>query len=103
LVIFNSLVIVDDLYIVGIAISPSEANSPLVVNANAVLAHPLASKSLEPIAGWHSQVLGSRRCIQHSELPERHILHIPPEPADGLAAEQALGIPVPKALDHAIA
>jgi hypothetical protein len=39
---FNLLMVVDDLYIVGVTISPDEADAPLVVDADAVLSGPIA-------------------------------------------------------------
>ena len=34
--------VVDDLYIVGVTISPDEADAPLVIDADAVLSGPIA-------------------------------------------------------------
>jgi hypothetical protein len=39
---FNLLMVVDDLYIVGVAISPDEADAPLVVDADAILSGSIA-------------------------------------------------------------
>lgn len=38
--------IVHDLDLVGISVSPDEADPPLVINANAMLTSPLALESL---------------------------------------------------------
>ena len=48
--------IVYDLNVVGIAISPSEANTPLVVDSNAILAGPIAPEFLQAIGWWHAKI-----------------------------------------------
>jgi hypothetical protein len=49
--------VVDDLDIVGVAITPAEADAPLVVNSDAVLPFALPGELLQPITGWCPQVL----------------------------------------------
>jgi hypothetical protein len=41
--------VVDDFYVVGIAIAPHEAHSELLVDPNGVLTIPITSKRLEVI------------------------------------------------------
>jgi hypothetical protein len=43
--------VVDDFDVVGIAITPNEADSELLVDPNGVLTLPITSKSLEVISG----------------------------------------------------
>jgi len=50
------LVIVNDLDIVGVAILPAEANTPLVVDTNTVLATAPTLKLLQSIARRYSQI-----------------------------------------------
>lgn len=50
------LVIVDDLDGMGVSTAPHEAQSPSLVDANAVLSLPLAGKGLQPISRRRSQV-----------------------------------------------
>jgi hypothetical protein len=67
-----SLMIVDDLDLIRRAFAPSKANSPLVVDPDAVLALPVAAQSFEPIS-WHgSQILQHFGVIQHAQLSPRH-------------------------------
>src|SRR5262245_12295585 len=49
-------VVVDDLHILG-TIVPAKTDSPLVIDADAVLAHPVAPEGLEPISRRTSQIL----------------------------------------------
>jgi len=43
-------VIVDNLDVVGVAVSPAETDAPLVVNPDAVLTRTIPAQLLEPIA-----------------------------------------------------
>jgi hypothetical protein len=44
-------VIVDDFHIVGAVVVPNKTDSPLVVDADAVLSQPIARERFESIAG----------------------------------------------------
>jgi hypothetical protein len=59
-------VIVGDLYVLGtVAIgSPFETDAPLVVDANAVLAFPIALESLQRVARQRSEVEQAHGCFQ---------------------------------------
>jgi hypothetical protein len=62
-------VVVDDLYPCGLCVDPFEADSVLVVDADAVLAGPVAGKALESIAGGNSQFLQALDRIQLIQFP----------------------------------
>src|SRR5262249_1785526 len=47
-----SSMIVDDLDIVGVAVTPAEADAPLVVDSDAVLPFAIPGEPLQPITGW---------------------------------------------------
>src|SRR5918996_4697594 len=51
------LVIVDDLDVVGIATMPSKADSPLIVDPDAVLSEPITSQPLKPVARRHAKIV----------------------------------------------
>jgi hypothetical protein len=57
-------VVVGDLYIEGVAPLPSEADSPLVVDPNAVLSCPVSLQALQPVAWGHSEVLYAFRRVE---------------------------------------
>ena len=50
---FSSLVVVDEDDVSGAAGTPGEADAPLVVDADAVLASAVAAKFLQPVARGH--------------------------------------------------
>jgi len=50
-------VVVDDFHVVGVAVAPAKADSPLLGYPDAVLPVSITAKSFEVIVGWHSKVL----------------------------------------------
>jgi hypothetical protein len=56
LAIADLLVVISYLDLVGVASIPSEAHSPLIVDANAVLAVPATPQLLKPVSRWDSQI-----------------------------------------------
>jgi len=64
-------VIVDDLDVVCVSVSPPKADAPLIVDADAVLPLSVAAQCLEPIAGRGGQILDDASAVQIQELPTR--------------------------------
>jgi hypothetical protein len=50
----HSSVIVDDFNVPRLTVSPNEANPPLIIDPNAVLALAIPMQNLEAIARWHT-------------------------------------------------
>ena len=79
--------VIRDLDVIGIAVSPLEADAPLVVHSETVLPCPLTFEFLEAIRGWNAsriQLCGggdqcqfARRLIQPSAQPQRTRVHTP--------------------------
>jgi hypothetical protein len=61
-------VVVDELDIIRTSFMPGEAESPLGVDPNAVLATSIASQSLEPVTRWDAQVFDIGCCVQKLQL-----------------------------------
>lgn len=55
--------VIHDLNVVRVAVSPPETDPPLVVDPNAVLTFPVSCQFFQPIPGWDSQVLDRLRGI----------------------------------------
>ncbi len=68
--------IIGYLDIVGISCLPTKADSPLVVNTDAVLALAVTSEFFQLVPRRHSQVLQPFSCVKDEELPESHSLKI---------------------------
>jgi hypothetical protein len=82
--------IVDYLHPMWTVFSPDEADPPLLVDANAVLASSVSAKSLQLVSRDRSQVAQDFRLVEQSELAFR----LPAkgtELFDALAGEKAFG------------
>jgi hypothetical protein len=49
---------------------PSKTDPPPLVDADAVLAAPLALQRFEPIAGRHPEIIQRSRLVQHTQLAQ---------------------------------
>jgi len=69
-------VVVEELYIMGLAIGPPEYDAPLIVHAYAVKTLQTAAEYLEPIAGRRAKVANRISSVDHVELSQRRWAHI---------------------------
>jgi hypothetical protein len=90
-----SLMIIDDLDPFGRSLAPDEANPPLIVDANAVLAFPVAAQCLEPASRNSSHVRQHLGVLQHAQLSPRHRSNVA-EFAAELAVKEFLGLLAPE-------
>jgi hypothetical protein len=96
----NMLVIINDLYVVGIASLPAKADAPLLVHANTVLACAIAPELLQSIAGRDAEIVELLGRVHHHEFAQHRALEIRGISSDGLASEQALSISIGEGVDH---
>ena len=92
--------VINDLDVFGTRSGPSEAESPLVIDPDAVLALSVAAKCFEPVSGRHPQVLeagGDFELPQLAASDRRNAF----EPPDPFAASQRSGVGTPERPDHA--
>jgi len=93
-------VVVCYLYVEGFAPGPSEADSPLLIDPNAVLTCPVSFQALQPISRWHSQVIYAFSCIQQEQLPVCAALHVWWQQARTLPPEDLLHLSIGEAPNH---
>ena len=62
--------VIDDFYVVRVALRPSETNSPLIIDSDTVLSRAVTTKFLEPVARGNSQVIKRVRAVEDYELLE---------------------------------
>jgi hypothetical protein len=56
--------IIYDLDIIGVSLTPTEADTPLVVDPNAIFSLPISSQFLKAISWWDTKIVQSLRRIQ---------------------------------------
>lgn len=91
--------VVDHFNLMGVAVSPHEADPILIVDPYAVLPPPISIQRLEMVPRKSTEVIETMRCVHLNQLA----LHDPgdgPEPAGGIAEEKSLRVPTPKGSDH---
>jgi hypothetical protein len=74
---FAPSVVIGDLNVESISFTPHEADSPLVVDPDAVLSLAISLQLFQPISRWDSQVLERDRAVQQQQLSPRHSLEGP--------------------------
>jgi hypothetical protein len=95
-------VVVGDLDGVSVSALPPEADTPLVVDADAVLAGPVAGEHLESVAGWNAEVGERFGGVEDEELPEGATSQILWPAPDDTPLEDLQGVAVPEALDRVL-
>ena len=91
--------IVHYLNVKGIGLNPTEADSPLVVDPNAVLSGPISEQRFQPIPRDHPQIGNGWRRVNVIELSLGHYSDTLKLPAE-LAPEDLFGFLVPERPDH---
>jgi hypothetical protein len=68
--------VVDNLNVVGVTLSPPETDPPLLVDSDAVLSQAASAQRLDVVAGRNPKILKRLRAIQHEKLAESSALKI---------------------------
>ena len=92
--------VVNDLDLPCFAIAPSETDTPLFVDANAVLPSAIAPQRLEPIAGRCPQIVKSACGIERQEFRPRLPLDPHWQATNGMTCENGRTVFVAETLDH---
>ena len=93
-------VVVDDLDVEGIGGAPDEADAPLIVDADAVLACTVALERLEPIAGRDAKVGEGVGRIEDDEFPQRYALKGGGETPRAATVKERFRVGVAEGADH---
>src|SRR3972149_8996571 len=70
------LMIINYFHIISIIFRPAEANTPLVVDADAMLAYAVAEEFFQPVSRWNAQILCFFCCIKQKQLSKGVALNI---------------------------
>lgn len=92
--------IVTNLDIVGVAVQEAEANSPLIVDCDRVLASAILFERVKAIARRHSEIVERRREINILKLPHRSQQEIRREALRGASEKELSRAPIRERLDH---
>ncbi len=96
----SHLVIVHDLNFKCITGLPYEADSELIIHADAVLTFPISLERFQPVTRWYPKVLQRLRTMEHPQLSERYPMHTLREAFRSLTAKKPLRIGTGETLNH---
>jgi hypothetical protein len=98
---FTSLVVIDDLDFVHTIVTPDEAQPPLIVDADAVLAPAVSLEQFKLVSGRYSQARQLGRSVQLHQLAPGNAFDIA-KPMHRPAVKQGLGIGAREGPDHGL-
>jgi len=93
-------VVVDNLYVIGVSISPDEADSPLIVYSYAMLPLPVGGQSFKSIPWRNTEIVNRRTPVKHPKLSEGEPLNRNRKLARVFAPEDSLGFLALEAFYH---
>lgn len=91
--------IIHDFHVVRVAASPTETDSPAIVDTDAVLTGSIALQSLQSISWRRGQITQFRRSIKLSQLALRNALELS-KAQYALSLMQPLRVRRTEGLDH---
>jgi hypothetical protein len=92
--------VIHNLHIAGVVVFPPETDPPLIIDADTVLALPVAGKRLEPVPGRDPEIRQRHRRIQQVESPLCLSPNTRWEFPGSFPSEQFFRIPAPEGFDH---
>src|SRR5690242_9631223 len=95
-----SLVLVDYLNVLGVTARPGEADTPLLVDANAVLPRPVLNQLLQPITWGYAQVVNAAGRVDKYEFVVCNPTQLFAELLDVGAAPNRFGVRPSKGANH---
>jgi hypothetical protein len=81
--------------LVGIPVTPLEANSPTLIDPDAVLALPVSRQLLKTIARRNAEISEAKRVIEHSEFSISSLLDVSREARRPFATEDPGCLAIP--------
>jgi hypothetical protein len=87
---------------IRVAVAPDEADTPLPIDADAVVPGTIPTQRLQAVGWRDAQIVQGARIIQHTELTPGDLLDLWREPAITLAKPDPLGRPVAEAFYHGL-
>jgi hypothetical protein len=97
------LVIIDDLNVIRITVTPAKGHSPLIVDPYAVESLQIPFQALKPVPGRHSKICQIRRLMQIKQFTARNSSKLIRKRAGcpcSLVVKQILGESIPERLYH---
>jgi hypothetical protein len=96
---FPPSVIIRNLHVVSVSVAPHKTNTPLVVDAYAVLSRTVTFQLMKSVTRRHSQIRQTFGRVQHQELSSRWLSNVH-ELTNILIVEKPLRVGTLEGPDH---
>jgi hypothetical protein len=93
-------VVIDNLDVVGVTISPLTADALAVIDPNAVLSCSIPCQLFETIGRGDLQIGEGMCVVEHAQFPQRDLLDVRRQPSGAPAGEDLLGLTFLEWFDH---
>jgi hypothetical protein len=93
-------VVVDDFDAIRVTLLPFEADSPLIIDPNAILSLAITVQPLQLVSWRAAQVIKRFRCIQQQKFSQGRTVYVAEDLPGESSIEDLLAFPATKALDH---
>jgi hypothetical protein len=94
------LVIVNDLDVIGVTVGPAKANSPLIIDSDAVLSPAISGEFLQTIGRRHSEFVQRGGGVYDQQLAQRYTVQVGRYPANPVSLEESFGVAIAEAPNH---
>ena len=88
--------VVNDLNPFWTSVAPPEANTPLIIDSDTVLARTISAQTLEPVARRNPKILETTRSVDLTQLAQRDASDARVEGRNRLPRKQPLGLTIPE-------
>ena len=95
-------VVIDNLNLVRAVGLPLQADAPLLVDADGLLAFAVSLEGFEPVSGWDVEVVEFGDGVELGELAQRHAQECGREFAGLPVLEESGGFPAGEGADHGV-
>jgi hypothetical protein len=92
--------IIHDLHVFCMPVTPYEADTPLIIDADTVLPFPISLQGFQSVRRREAQILQTGGGIDRVEFHERSLLNVVGELPHELTLEDLLRISIVKRPDH---
>ena len=93
--------VIHDLDVLCVPIAPYEAEPPLVIDSNAVLAFAVALQGLQSVRGREAEIIQAESCIDGVKLHKRTLLNVTRKFPSELTPEDFFCLGITKRPNHA--
>ena len=86
--------VVDNLDVVGVTISPCKTDSPALIDPNAVLSHSIPPQLFQAIGRGYLQIVEGTSVVEHAQFTQGDLLDFGRQPTGALTGEDRLCVTI---------